>query len=307
MTGETFSGKVFVSSGAFSRQSVEQILTVAHANRLNRIELASGTRHDCGAELGATLKSAVSRGFEFLVHNYFPVPNEAFVLNLASGDDVTLQRSLVHVRTAIDLAQAIGAPFYSVHCGFCIDPVPSDLGGPLTGRRIPVEQARRTFIESVRLLAAYAQSKGVRLLLENNVLAPVNLGRARLLGVTPEEIESLLDEIDRDNVGLLLDVAHLKVSAATLGFDAAEGIARLAPLIGCCHLSDNDGSADTNQTVSLDAWFWEPLLDNLIEPPTWVLEAYDLDVPAICEQLALIETRIAGRHSAARTSLPVSR
>jgi hypothetical protein len=81
----------------------------------------------------------------------------------------------------------------------------------------------------------------------------------------------------------------LKVSAKTLGFDVKTAAARLAPLIRCCHLSENDGNADTNETISADAWFWEPILANLAQQPIWVLEAYDLQLNVIREQLDIIE------------------
>ena len=287
------SGSVFVSSGAFGRMSVEEIIaSAAHAD-VRHIELASGTRHRSGDTLAQTLEDAREQGYAFLVHNYFPVPAVPFVLNLASADAENLKRSVRHAQDAIDLAARIGAPFYSVHCGFCIEPAPEDLGRALRGPVIPPEQAEAVFVETVRELADHASKKGVDLLLENNVLAPVNAGRIQLLGVVPEEIENLLERIGRLNVGLLLDVGHLKVSAGTLGFDMTAAAARLAPLVRCCHLSENDGTEDSNQVIDSNAWFWKPLLDNLDVPPFWVLEAYNLPLATISGQLALIERRIA--------------
>ena len=69
--------------------------------------------------------------------------------------------------------------------------------------------------------------------------------------------------------------------------------ARLAPLVRCCHLSDNDGTEDSNQVIAADAWFWEPLLGALNMQPHWVLEAYNLPLRTVVEQLALIEAKIA--------------
>ncbi len=287
------SARVFVSSGAFGRMSVEEIIASAGETGVRHIELASGTRHGSGNALGAALKDAGARGYEFLIHNYFPVPAEPFVLNLASADPANLERSISHVRNAIDLAALVKSPFYSVHCGFCIDPSPDDLGRALRGRAIPPDQALAVFVDCVQALADYAKGKDVDLLLENNVLSPMNAGKVQLLGVRPEEIEYLLDRIARPNVGLLLDVAHLKVSAVTLGFDMVAAAVRLAPLVRCCHLSDNDGTEDSNRVIAADSWFWEPLLGALDTAPHWVLEAYNLPVHTVAEQMALIEARIA--------------
>lgn len=287
------SGKVFVSSGAFGRMRVEEIIASAGEAGVRHIELASGTRHGSGDGLGAALKDAGAQGYAFLIHNYFPVPAEPFVLNLASAEPANLERSISHVRNAIDLAALVNSPFYSLHCGFCIDPSPADLGRALRGSAIPPDQAMKVFVDCVHELADYAKTRDVDLLLENNVLSPMNAGKVQLLGVTPEEIESLFDRIDRPNVGLLLDVGHLKVSAVTLEFDMAAAAARLAPLVRCCHLSDNDGTEDSNQVIAADAWFWEPLLGALNMQPHWVLEAYNLPLRTVVEQLALIEAKIA--------------
>jgi sugar phosphate isomerase/epimerase len=288
---------VFASTGAFGHMTVEQIIGAAASAGISHIELASGTRHESGDELAPKLVEARKNGYVFLVHNYFPVPADPFVLNLASADPRTLERSMRHVMSAVELAATIGSPCYSVHCGFCVDPAPDDLGKALHGRAIPLEQAMDIFVDSVRQLACHAQEHGVDLLLENNVLSKVNAGRVQLLGVTPDDIESVLQRIDRPNVGLLLDVAHLKVSAKTMGFDLKSAAARLAPFVRCCHLSDNDGNADTNEPVSADAWFWEPVLENVTQQPIWVLEAYDLPLQVIREQLDIIEDcveRVAG-------------
>ena len=287
------SGKVFISSGAFGRMSVEEIIASAGEAGVRHIELASGTRHGSGNGLGRVLQDAGSRDFAFLIHNYFPVPAEPFVLNLASADPTNLERSISHVRNAIDLAALVKSPFYSLHCGFCIDTSPADLGRALRGPVIPPDRAMAVFVDCVQDLADYAKAKDVDLLLENNVLSPMNAGKVQLLGVTPEEIELLLERIARPNVGLLLDVGHLKVSAVTLGFDMAAAAARLAPLVRCFHLSENDGTEDSNQVIAADAWFWKPLLGALDTAPHWVLEAYNLPLQTAVEQMALIEARIA--------------
>ena len=284
---------VFASSGAFGRMTVEQIIESASGEGVRRIELASGTRHDSGSELVSTLEAGVRQGYAFRVHNYFPVPEVPFVLNLASADSTNLERSLSHVRTSIDLAATIDSPYYSVHCGFCIDPSPQDLGRELHGRKIPLDQALGVFVESVQDLADYASERGVGLLLENNVLSALNAGKVQLLGVRAEELENLFERINRPNVGLLLDVGHLKVSAVTLDFDVKSAAARLAPLVRCCHLSDNDGTEDSNQVIASDSWFWEPLLGNLQSSPDWVLEAYNLQMQTIAEQITLIEARVS--------------
>ena len=117
---------------------------------------------------------------------------------------------------------------------------------------------------------------------------------ALLLGVTVDEVLGILDRAGRENLGLLLDVAHLHVSARSLGFDAAEFIRRTAPRVVAVHLSDNDGTRDDNRPVRADSWFWEPLRTLLPSNRVWILEAYRLTPDAIEDQIRIISGRTAG-------------
>ena len=59
-----------------------------------------------------------------------------------------------------------------------------------------------------------------------------------------------------DEIGLLMDFGHLKVSAVTLGFDK-EAYMKSIPinLPIAYHLSDNDGLQDTNSEFDENCWF----------------------------------------------------
>ena len=79
-----------------------------------------------------------------------------------------------------------------------------------------------------------------------------------------------------DNIKLLVDVAHLKVSANSLNFEC-EIFEKCDDLIGY-HLSDNDGLSDTNNIYDEDAWFWKFLKKNL---DYYSIEVYNLDLDQI--------------------------
>jgi uncharacterized protein (UPF0276 family) len=124
----------------------------------------------------------------------------------------------------------------------------------------------------------------VRIAIENNVVTPGNAsqGAFRYLGVIADEILSLLRQVD---IGLLLDVAHLKVSAASLGFCPSEFIRKVASKIEAVHLSDNNGLRDSNDPIHDDSWFWEPLRSADLPAVPWVLEVYNQTPDEIHDQL----------------------
>ena len=59
----------------------------------------------------------------------------------------------------------------------------------------------------------------------------------------PDESKKILDMMP-DNVGMLLDVAHLKVSAKTLGFNRSKMFSMCKNKIFGYHISENDGKRD---------------------------------------------------------------
>lgn len=193
-----------------------------------------------------------------MLHNYFPPPEDPFVLNLASADEEIARRSRDMVTRALNLSAEFGASHYAVHSGYCLDPQVTSLGRPLQGSiRGTRQRALDCLMENLLTLGRHARELGVRLLVENHVLAAFNLesfGENPLLMADPDEIDLVLGEL-AGNVGLLLDVGHLKVSSCTLGFGLEDAMARLLPLSEGFHLSDNGGMADDHLTFGSDAWF----------------------------------------------------
>lgn len=247
---------VYASTAGVSRHfsSLPELLASLTAAGLGRIELGW-----CPPLQGLALPDGLAAfPARWLVHNYFPAPAEPFVLNLASQNPATLQRSREFCLEAIRLSAALGAPFYSVHSGFLAEFEPNSLGRALDYAEIgDYELGYATFLASLRLLLAAARTAGIRLLVEPNVVAPFNLidGRNRLLMLAePREFTRLFNDLPDPQLGVLLDLGHLRVTAVTLGFAREEFIEAVAAKVGAFHLHDNDGTADQHLPVAADSW-----------------------------------------------------
>ena len=283
------SDSIYVSSGAFRTRSVREIVDVCLKNGIPRLELGSGTAWE--PDLLECVRETAGRRMSYLVHNYFPPHERPFVLNLAASEPEMLTRSRNHCRLAVDLTAELGGGFFSVHAGFAFTARPDDLGKDLTNApRGSLEQAQKTFVESLKDLCAYGVQRGVTIVVENNVVAPFNLvnGKNRLcLCATAEDILQTFAEVGSSNLGLLVDVGHLKVTANALNFDKQKFLEAVAPHVMALHLSDNDGVADQNLPFGREAWFL-PLLAEFSKA-TMVLEAYRLTVDQVrdcCEVVA---------------------
>lgn len=288
--------QIYVSTGAFGNKTLPQVLAFSSENGLNNIELSSGVNYT--DDMQPILQKALQTGKNnFLIHNYFPPPKIPFVLNLASDNNEIVDLSLKHCKKAIAMAAELGAPFYSVHSGFCFHAKPQHLGKDQTRlTRIPKKDAEIIFIENLQNLADFAALNGVELLIENNVAASFNLINGKnelLLGVTDDEINRILNKTSRNNLGILLDVGHLKVSANSLGFCPENFIRQLANMIKAIHLSDNNGQQDSHNPIHKKSWFWKPLLNYTSPEITWILETYSIPMQLITEQVELIHAMIS--------------
>ena len=246
---------------------------------------------------GLALPAGLGRfSARFLVHNYFPAPVQPFVLNLASQNAATLQRSRDFCTAALRLSTALGAPFYSVHCGFLAELDRVSLGGTLTFAEIcDYERGYTTFAESLSLLLAEAKTAGLGLLVEPNVVAPPNLVEGRnalLMMAEPRELVRLLGDFNSSPLGVLLDLGHLKVTATTLGFRPAEFIEAVAPAIGGFHLHDNDGTSDQHQPVRPGSWTLDVLRQPRFHELPVVVEAKFPGAKALAEHCIWLTTQL---------------
>lgn len=275
---------IYVSTGGCrSRAAFDTSLDYLDAG-INCVELSGGSFSNSYEKDLMKLSDEIT----FQVHNYFPPPKVPFVFNLASGDKQIANQSISHVRKAIRLSANLKNPVYSFHAGFRINPKPTDLGGQL-GKYSLASRLESIEIFGDRLiqLAAEAKDRGVQLLIENNVITNFNYnayGEDPLLLTSPNEIDQFMGNMP-SNVGLLLDVAHLKVSANTLGFDANIAHENLKKWIKAYHLSDNDGLIDSNQSISEASWFWGRLKQGL---NYYSLEVYNTSIPELVKQRNLL-------------------
>lgn len=284
-----------MSSGAFRTTNVTELLCEARNYGITGIELSSGMSFSDDMMISIE-RSYAKEDLSFLFHNYFPPPQNPFVLNIGALDISSLHLTKDMAKQGLELAKKYGAPFYSLHAGFAVKLSPDQLGKPkklaseLSSKDVDRETSYKVMLETVQELADYAAGLGVDLLIENNVISPLFLEKMPLnplLLTEANEIKQFFTQVNRSNVGLLLDVAHAKVSANALGFDANNFVEIVADFVRCLHLSDNNGIEDTNQPFDLRSWFVPWLKE--FSTCEMVVEVYQLDRATMLSQLGLLE------------------
>ena len=131
-----------------------------------------------------------------------------YFINLASRKEEIRENSVNLVREELERSSALGARFAMTHIGSAKD--------------MPRADAVRNVVDSLgRILDGYEGR--TRLLLENTA------GQGHTIGVTFEEIASILARVGHDDLGVCVDTAHMFAS----GYDirTARGVAGLAGVI----------------------------------------------------------------------------
>ena len=273
---------IYVSTGLNKKILTSKLLNKFRLNNIKNIEVSSGLyERDVFKKLKKISK------INLLLHNYFPVPKKPFIINLASTNKIVFDKSLKNLKRAISYTSQLKLKYFSFHAGFLVDPKIKDFGKTLPKQIINQRNViLKLFIKRLNSLSKFAKKKGVMILLENNVLTKKNLNRFDknpFLMTKLEESKKIMTNTD-ENVRLLVDVAHLKVTSNTLKFDPIKYLSKLDKWIEAYHLSDNNGVADENKNLTSKSWFWKHLNNNA---KYCTLELRDLSINNIHSQINL--------------------
>ena len=239
---------IYVSSSCVKNEKIKDSVEELAVNGFKNIELSGGTRLYENFE-NDLLELKDKYNLEYRCHNYFPPPEEPFVFNLASLNDKTFKVSFDHLEKVIMLSKRLGADKFGFHAGFFIDIKLKEIGRKLSlDNLFDQDEAIERFCEAFASIKMKTQ--GVSLYIENNVFSQTNsitYGRDNPFMMTNlAQYKSLREKID---FNLLLDVAHLKVSATTLSLNWIEELENMLDFSNYIHISDNDGLHDLNNKL----------------------------------------------------------
>ncbi len=282
---------VYVSTSCLSNgDNIFEVLDAYAKAGLKNVEL--GSSHKFTENLSPA--SFRRYGFNLLCHHYFPPPEDPLIINLASQDKATLKRSREQLKKSIDFCASLGIDLFSVHAGFRTDP--NEILVFQGKKAAPYERALATFIESVEEINSYAEERKVRIAVENNVLAEYNMVDKQnpyLLLCQAEEFEAFFAGITSRNVGVLLDLGHLNVTANSMGFDRYDFIKRVKDRVFALHVHENNGLVDEHKEINETGWCLDITRDFTDFPV--VIESVKQSVEQIVSQVALLEDALRRR------------
>jgi len=103
----------------------------------------------------------------------------------------------------------------------------------------------------LRRLADFAGDYGITIGLENMVNMP------HIFGKHAHELSRIVSAVDRDNIGMVLDIGHAHTNHATGEFlDIIDKVVHV-------HAHDNDGSKDEHLPIGRGTVDWKPVMEKL--------------------------------------------
>ena len=280
---------IYISTACVKANYITESVLKLNSYGFDHIELSGGTKYHKNIENDLVeLKEKYS--LKFLCHNYFPPPEEPFVINLASTDTTIFNKSISNIKKALSLSKNLDSGKFGFHAGFYFNPNINQLGlgikkNELENKNTSLDQ----FIKAYNELSSYESN--VELYIENNVLSAENFKNFEcnpFMLTNSNEYNILKTTID---FKLLLDVAHLKVTCQTLGLNFKEELNTLIKITDYIHISDNAGYADTNNFLKKDSELFNLLAEHNFKDKTITLEIYD-DIEKIISSYELLKTII---------------
>lgn len=248
--------QIYISTSAFQTDILVDAGEAA-LKSIRKIEFTGG-KHIGYKRTVAGIEGLLRNGVtDVLIHNYFPAPEESFVLNFASEAPAIRERSFSLAEKAISLCARFGAPYYSFHPGYLDDGYERADGHFAFSSRgfAPYQKALARFRESVLQLLEMGKAKGVAIAVENLFPAPGNVQTS--LNCSMGQVDELLSALP-DEVGLLVDLGHLNVTAHYLKVDKSRFVdfllSRFASRIYEVHVSGNCGAADEHLPIFFGDW-----------------------------------------------------
>jgi len=265
---------IFISSSCVKANYIKESVYVLAESGFKNIELSGGTEYYTDFEIDL-LRLRDKYELNYLLHNYFPPPQNHFVINLASLDQEVYECSIEHCKTAIELSKILGGKKYAMHAGFLVDIRKEEIGSKITFTDLnDSKKAIQKMKEAWEILKNTAGDQ-VELYLENNVYSKTN--KKTFLNKNPflfSNYEGMLTLKNKLDFKPLLDLAHLKVSTNVLGLNFKDQIEQIIPYTDYLHLSGNDGFHDQNLGISDEIIMLEMLKKHGIRDRTITLEIY---------------------------------
>ena len=249
MIREIFISTTFVKD----KSKVSKALNELQKINFKKVELGSNHRYE------KKLNYIKKKKFDYLVHNYFPVPKKDFVINIASLNKTLRERSIAQIKKSIIFSKKINAKYYTFHPGFLSDPLGARLNSKFydfnwkkgnVSKKIRIE-AWNNMIASLKIIQKFAHKNEVKVCIETEGSVKA---KDHLLMQKPVEFKKLI-KIFKEKIGINLNLAHLNLASKSFKFDKSKFLNLIKKNLKLVEISHNYGTIDSHKPLKKNGWY----------------------------------------------------
>lgn len=265
----------------------KETFKLCEQNKISNIEI--GSNHCYEENLDYIIKK---KNYNFLVHNYFPIPEKDFVVNIASSNQSIRERSIDHIFNSLKFCNLIDAKLYTFHPGFLTDPDGSkqfrdnydfNWNNSLLSKT-NYSESFDLMIESLKKIIKFAKDLKINVSIESEGSFHKN---QHLLMQQPEEFTKLFGIFDNKEFGINLNIGHLNLASRAFNFDKLEFVNVIKDNIVAFELSHNDGNEDEHKPLIDNQWYWDVINDNFFDKCFKILEFRNQNISTIIKTINL--------------------
>lgn len=266
-------------------------LEVCKNNQINSIEIGSNHIYEKNVHrLFGKYK------FNYIVHNYFPVPKKNLVVNIASLNENILKQSLKQIYSSINFCNKIGAKLYTFHPGFINDPVVNynkknyDFSWNVKKiNNFLYNKAVDKMYFSLEKIINYSKKNNVTIALETE---GSYYNHHNLLLQKPFEFEELSKRFKHNDIKINLNLGHLNLSSKKFKFDPYDFTKKISRYLVAFEMSHNNGRIDEHKPLKSNSWYWKLILDKKYNKCFKILELRNTNIPTLNKNIILIKKKI---------------
>ena len=272
---------IFVSTTfAKDNSKISEVLNICKRAKINNIELGSNHRYQ------KNFKEIIKKyNFNFIVHNYFPIPKKSFVVNIASTNKLIRNLSIKHIKKSIRFCKLTNSKLYTFHPGFIFDPISSgkskkkyDFIWNHKNKKGNYNIAFQLMLNSLRQIVKFAKKNNVQIAIETEgSYKKKNL----LLMQTPKEYKKLFRYFKPRDIGINLNIGHLNLASKGFKFSKSSFINLIKPYVVALELSHNNGFEDQHLPLKKKGWYWKVINDSFFLKTYKILEFRNTNIKII--------------------------
>jgi sugar phosphate isomerase/epimerase len=155
---------------------------------------------------------------------------------LASNNKQILSDSVNLTQEAVEMCRLLDSPLYSFHAGYTCD---FDYSFHPTSEMIPEQKAYEILKNNIQNLCDQAAQYDVNIAIEN-----MNATLPFVLFNRWQDFEKFFRSVGCGNLGILIDIGHLKTASNLLNFNSTEFVQKMEHKLMEVHCHDNNARKD---------------------------------------------------------------